>query len=212
MPLDGYEQSANVYVDSLGNQLTYFNWRSGEPNGPMTEPYLEILNNKMNDRGLFNDPSSNVVCVKCSGYYSVPNGYECHDSDFGTVVVKAYTESSSPTAARDQCSKDANYLHLPTPTSDTENQWYWAYSQHVGLPGYWLGISDVAVEGQWRTNNGDLQTYFNWSPGQPDNAAGIQDYAYSGGCCGPNGKWDDGQLDLGNLHALCTYTIPGTAP
>ena len=106
-----------------------------------------------------------VICVKCSGYYSIPNNYECHDTDFGTVVVKAYNQLYTATAARDKCSSDANYIHLPIPTSAIQNQWYWNYSQQMKLENYWLGISDIDVEGEWRNDKGDLQTYFNWASG-----------------------------------------------
>ena len=148
MPLDGYEQSENVWIDSSGNQLTYFNWGPGQPNNynGAKQDYLEILKEMFNDEAA--STVRNVICVKCSSYYSIPSNYQCIDTDFGTVVVKAYNQRYSHTAARDQCSSDANYLHLPVPKSATENQWYYTYSQHVGLSHNWLGITDVAVEGR----------------------------------------------------------------
>ena len=42
--------------------------------------------------GLWKDGSesleTSVVCVKCSEWYSIPDDYECHDTDFGAVVIK----------------------------------------------------------------------------------------------------------------------------
>ena len=217
MALDGYEQSANVWIDSTGNQLTYFKWRSGEPNNPVgsSNPERYIDNNQFWGADEWNDRRGHtvmgVICLKCSGYYSIPNNYECHDTDFGTVVVKAYNQLYTATAARDKCSSDANYIHLPIPTSATQNQWFWNYAQHVGLSSYWLGISDVAVEGQWRTDNGDLQTYFNWRSSEPNNSGGNQHYVYTGGSWAPNGKWDD-DSPTSTRYVLCTYIISGTAP
>ena len=56
----------------------------------MKERFLLMRNSKT--EGLWQDGTEslerNVVCVKCSEWYSIPDGYECHDSDFGTVVVK----------------------------------------------------------------------------------------------------------------------------
>ena len=51
-----------------------------------------------------------------------------------------------------------------------------------------LGGTDEGSEGVWRWSDGSPWDYENWSPGQPDNAAGRQPYAlkYS------TGKWDDG--------------------
>ena len=73
--------------------------------------------------------------MTCSRYYSIPTDYECHDTDFGVVVVKAFNETYTPIAARNKCTSDANYLHLPIPTSAAQNQWYWNYAQLMGRLG-----------------------------------------------------------------------------
>ena len=70
----------------------------------------------------------------------------------------------------------------------------------------WLGINDLDVEGQWRTDSGDLQNYLPWTSGQPNNY-GNQDYVNNLN----SGLWGDGGST--NLYyALCTQVIQGTTP
>ena len=207
MPLDGYEQSRGIYVDKFGNQLTYFNWAAEEPTQTGSLRYIETsepLSGHWNDMV---GAARNVVCMKCSGYYSIPTNYECHDTDFGIVVVKAFTEVYTPTAARDKCTSEANYLHLPIPMSAAQNQWYWNYSQVMGLEYYWLGISDAVVEGEYRTDKGDLQTYFNWANVGVQQPSGRgQHYVATGGSWAPDGTWDDVH-PFEKRTILCTYVV-----
>jgi hypothetical protein len=37
-----------------------------------------------------------------------------------------------------------------------------------GQIGDWIGITDVAVEDEWRTLRGDIATYLPWASGEPD--------------------------------------------
>ena len=56
----------------------------------------------------------------------------------------------------------------------------------------WIGLSDIQVEGVFQWVNGEPLNLTYWSPGQPDNFSGIEDYVYDNG----NGNWND--LDPGN--------------
>ncbi|MFM6440976.1 MAG: lectin-like protein, partial [Dolichospermum sp.] len=53
----------------------------------------------------------------------------------------------------------------------------------------WIGLTDEVTEGTFKWANGEAVTYTNWSPGQPDNFGGVQDYAYIN--FQNPGKWDD---------------------
>ncbi len=50
-----------------------------------------------------------------------------------------------------------------------------------------IGLSDHASEGEWRNVNGELQRYFNWRNGNPNNHEGLQHFVE----LEPSGKWND---------------------
>ncbi|MFM5960546.1 MAG: lectin-like protein, partial [Dolichospermum sp.] len=58
-----------------------------------------------------------------------------------------------------------------------------------GTERLWIGLTDEVTEGTFKWANGEAVTYTNWSPGQPDDNFGGQDYAYIN-FLNP-GKWDD---------------------
>ena len=71
-----YEESSNVWVDFLGNKLSYFSWNGGEPNGSMRTRFGQIYTEgggaaKWDD--INGSTERNVVCVKCSKYYPIPS-------------------------------------------------------------------------------------------------------------------------------------------
>ena len=81
LALDAYEETSGVYVDSVGNPLTYFAWGSSggyaEPTSPMTERFVALWpshNFKWADIRQWH--TENVLCVKCHpGYYRGPQTF-----------------------------------------------------------------------------------------------------------------------------------------
>ncbi|NUN14146.1 MAG: CotH kinase family protein [Myxococcales bacterium] len=51
--------------------------------------------------------------------------------------------------------------------SAQEAQWL---NSQMGGQSYWIGLTDIAVEGKFVWNNGAPVTYTNWAPGEPNNA------------------------------------------
>ena len=102
-----------------------------------------------------------LICEKCSKRYNIPDGYECHETDFGTVVIKAYTTELRPDEAHRKCKSDASYLHLPIPENAAQDAWFLNYSKKKDLRDYWLGINDADIQGTWMTTEGQRQKYFN---------------------------------------------------
>lgn len=110
---------------------------------------------------------------------------------------RVYAVDASWDAAKVFCENlDA---HLVTITSAGEQEAVFAYIQAVAPDtDLWIGFSDAADEANWSTwVTGELVTYSNWSPDEPDNLSG-QDYGVicngtrsgSGYYIAP-GQWDD---------------------
>jgi glucose/arabinose dehydrogenase len=55
--------------------------------------------------------------------------------------------------------------------------------------GFWIGINDRDVEGQFRWVSGEAVTYTNWAPGEPNNWQGNQDFGRMN--FGSSRRWDD---------------------
>ena len=93
------------------------------------------------------------------------------------------------------------------PKSEAENQWYHSYAAKANIPRFWLGINKV--EGEWRTDYGELQTYFKWHPKQPNNWGGNQHYVHTNIDTG--GTWGD-HSENAKFPVLCTSILKGTVP
>ena len=84
------------------------------------------------------------------------------------------------------------YLSNVTSAAET------TFMQQKGVVGSnsWIGLSDVAVEGQWRWLDGPeagaLSTYFNWNSGEPNNS-GNEDYVH----LRSDYKWNDATVGSG---------------
>ena len=65
----------------------------------------------------------------------------------------------------------------------------WLVSIFGSTP-YWIGITDVEEESEWKWENGELVIYTNWAPNEPtDTDWGDEDYVFMG--LSPDGKWYD---------------------
>ena len=61
--LNGNDNNANgVWRDSYGNDITYFNWEQGQPDGETYLHYLSNTGGKWNDNIYTHD--DNIVCQK----------------------------------------------------------------------------------------------------------------------------------------------------
>lgn len=57
----------------------------------------------------------------------------------------------------------------------------------------WIGLNDIAVEGVFEWTTGAPLTYTNWAPGEPNNAAGGEDFVHMIADFNPPtfGRWND---------------------
>ena len=102
--------------------------------------------------------------------------------------------------ARAGC-RDVGY-ELATIDGAEEQAFVWDKASAGGEAGYWIGINDVASEGDYRWSDGTPVTFTAWFEGQPnDGAAGASED------CGfmtrdLDGAWSDGTCSL-SFGAIC---------
>jgi hypothetical protein len=104
----------------------------------------------------------------------------------------------------------SNWMDLPgylvTLTSAAEN----AFMSSLPVGYAWIGGSDVAAEGQWLWTNGpeagQLFSYTNWAPSEPNNAGGIEHYAHIQPPVG-SPRWNDLQ-NAAYLGYIVEYSVP----
>ena len=101
--------------------------------------------------------------------------------------------------AKDRAAAEGGYL--VTINNETEQKWLQAV--FGGQPS-WIGLNDIAQEGQWTWDNGEPLTYTNWGLQEPsDTSIGEADYVIMG----PLGKWEDFGPGHGGISPIRTALI-----
>lgn len=134
-----------------------------------------------------------VVCLILAGCGRLGFDEPAVDAPTGLDVPDVMDDAAVGDAPAARCKTDARYRVVSGFTStylDSVQDASWddaraacvADGAHLAIAetageaslaaiGDWLGISDVAVEGEWRTLDGALATYLPWAAGQPDGGA-----------------------------------------
>ena len=95
----------------------------------------------------------------------------------------------------------AEGAYLVTINDETEQKWLQAV--FGGQPS-WIGLNDVAQEGEWVWDNGEPVTYTNWGLQEPDdNSIGEEDHVIFGA----SGRWADFGPGHGGISLLRTALI-----
>lgn len=92
-------------------------------------------------------------------------------------------------------------------TINTAAEETWLKQTFGGTEGFWIGITDRRVEGQFEWVNGEAVTYTNWAPGEPNNSGGNQDYGWMN--FSATRQWDDNGATA-RLRGI--IEIPSTPP
>ena len=84
-----------------------------------------------------------------------------------------------------QAKATAEDAHLVSINDAAEQQWL---VRVFGTAPYWIGLTDVAKEGEWGWTSGEPLTYFNWAFHKLIDAdRGDEDYVFMG--LSPDGRW-----------------------
>ncbi|RKU09647.1 hypothetical protein C6503_21065 [Candidatus Poribacteria bacterium] len=101
--------------------------------------------------------------------------------------------------AQAQAAAEGGYLV----TINDEAEQKWLQAVFGGQPS-WIGLNDIAQEGQWIWDNGEPVTYTNWGLQEPgDTSLGEEDYVI----IGPSGKWEDFGPGHGGISLIRTALI-----
>jgi hypothetical protein len=74
--------------------------------------------------------------------------------------------------------------HLVTINSQAENDFLWGYWGHNGssniltYENLWIGLNDYDNEGTWVWASGEVESFTNWAPGEPNDAGTGEDFAH----------------------------------
>lgn len=203
--LDTYSEGTWRWI--TGEKMNYVNWADGEPNDNNDEDYLMLYKNsgKWNDaHDIYNDFSDSYGFI-CE--------YELNDSKLNYTPEKSfvynnhryefYADCADWQTAKRFCEQKGG--HLVTVTDTSENSAIIANSTGLSRTRYWIGLTDIQIESQWKWINGESVSFTNWDTGEPNNAFGAEDYAE---ILLSNGKWNDTKgfsCTYLNIGFICEY-------
>ena len=98
---------------------------------------------------------------------------------YKSIRCESWNDANSQATAED--------AHLVTINDEAEQKWL---SEIFGSRPYWIGLTDLDKEGEWRWTSGEPVTYTNWAPYEPMDAnRGEEDHVFMGHS--PTGEWSD---------------------
>jgi hypothetical protein len=110
------------------------------------------------DGAMTPDAPASAACP--SGYVTLPNGQAGH-------MYMVVSNAANWAAQRTACAATSPNAYLAIPDAADELA---AMSTANGLAAnYWVGVSDIATEGQWVTVKNTPQTFLPWVGGTPGN-------------------------------------------
>ena len=197
-----------------GETMSYTCWDSGEPNNYNDEDYLLIYKSTKK----WNDGQDS--CKSTGDSYSFICEYDINYDSFGLSAEKSfdynghryevYSNRVGWSTAKQICEQLGG--HLVTINSSNENSIIQNNTNGLKNERYWIGYSDLSVEGKWGWITGEINNYSNWADGEPNNTQRIEDCAE---IVTKSGKWNDIKgfscMNL-NIGFICEYDeiIPDT--
>ncbi len=158
------KDTEGVYKWVNGEPFSYSNWNTDQPdNHNNNEDYIHFLghSNKWNDISNDYDYSTGYVIEYSPPVLNPENGhyYKVINVPGKTWVAAKYIAEASW--------YNGIYGHLATITSQSEN--HFVANLVPNDARVWIGLSDVASQGDYAWVTGEPFSYSSWDTGQPDN-------------------------------------------
>ena len=105
----------------------------------------------------------------------LPSAFVSIWSDFCTDASAEPVECSCPPAAEAEAVTLGG--HLATINNDAENTWVFNTFGAGSIP-LWIGLTDQTSEGNFSWISGETPAFTKWSPGEPNDGFGDEEYGY----------------------------------
>ena len=193
-----------------GERMNYTNWSENQPDDcDNNEDYLMINKNtyKWNDANdlygfTTNATTASFIC-EYENEVDIKKFTIEKSFDHNGHRYEVYSDRVDWQTAKSFCEeKGGNLLVIE---SSEENGVVFNQIQGLTNQYYWLGLTDVDIEGIWQWVTGTNFDYKNWSENQPDNDLVIEDYAE---LIANTGKWNDIKgfsPNYRNVGFICEY-------
>ncbi len=190
-----------------GETSVYRNWNGGEPNNGggyvPNEDHVVMRGPSFNPPANWNDDQENQhhCAVVEIGNAEPPQPPQTNSILAGPITNSAnghvyYLLTRTNWNAAEAIAVSLGG-HLTTINGAAENAWIFdTFGNYGGTShDFWLGLTDVSVEGTWVWVNGETNSYRNWNAGEPNNGwGGNEDYAVMRGpSFYPAANWNDDQ-------------------
>ena len=119
---------------------------------------------------------------------------------YKSIHCESWDDANSQAVAED--------AHLVAINDEAEQKWLLGI---FGRRPYWIGLTDLAKEGEWGWTSGEPVTYTNWAPYEPMDAdRGEEDYVFMGHSL--NGEWSDVGTESGAWRSIQMAIIERNNP
>lgn len=199
------EPNEGRWIWSNGTPMRFNAFRRGEPNNAGRG---EDCGEWLTEDGRWNDADCftprRFLCEAPVPPNSRAKRLNCNGERF-TIEKTDYCLEGPATweVAQKTCIRDGGELAM-IDTDAENNALFKAFGPKIPVGNLWIGLSDEAIEGQFRWISGDLLDFSLWRPGEPNNGDGNEDCTE---WLTSDGRWND--LPCTTLRAsLCEKPQP----